>query len=595
MMNFPFYNRMMALLLFFVSGSLLGQNWTHINVTQYPFVDTQANIIQVPNKVLLKPAFSKLINSGKKKATILHLGDYQVQQGTYSTKCKSLLQSSFGYGGYGYFFANSTARITGVNNYQSYHNGKWIYAKNSEKFPELPIGLSGVTSKTFDENAQIKIILNRQNIRSDYKKLHIYCKRTHKSFDLKVITKSDSQKIDVYTFPKDSFTNEIVIDLKSGESTYLFEIKKREPNQVSFELYGFSLETETDKGILMHTIGNNGAGYSNVMRESMLRNDLNTYKPDLVLLDLGAYDFFTTDYDEAYIKRNIISLITVLKSAASKPGIILISCQDQLKGKYSWDILAQYSLLLSHIAKTEKVGFYDWYRISGGNKSMKNWIDTGLALNNGRELSELGYQLKGSLMFQALKHTSNRLFSKSDLDNSIWIPIQDSGYLYRIDTTHKDEIQIPVTEVPIYDWVYHKVHRGETISSIAGLYGVSTLQIKHWNKLKRYAVKKGQKLKIYTKVGTEINTPTKTIKPNPILKDDEVVIIDPPKKETITEEIPKKAMEEKPSFATKKHKVKRSETLFSISKKYHMTVDALKSLNKMKGNNIAVGQTLLVK
>ena len=523
------------------------------------------------------------------------MGDYQVQQGTYSTKCKSLLQSSFGYGGYGYFFANSTARITGVNNYQSYHNGKWIYAKNSEKFPELPIGLSGVTSKTFDENAQIKIILNRQNIRSDYKKLHIYCKRTHKSFDLKVITKSDSQKIDVYTFPKDSFTNEIVIDLKSGESTYLFEIKKREVNQVSFELYGFSLETETDKGILMHTIGNNGAGYSNVMRESMLRNDLNTYKPDLVLLDLGAYDFFTTDYDEAYIKRNIISLITVLKSAASKPGIILISCQDQLKGKYSWDILAQYSLLLSHIAKTEKVGFYDWYRISGGNKSMKNWIDTGLALNNGRELSELGYQLKGSLMFQALKHTSNRLFSKSDLDNSIWIPIQDSGYLYRIDTTHKDEIQIPVTEVPIYDWVYHKVHRGETISSIAGLYGVSTLQIKHWNKLKRYAVKKGQKLKIYTKVGTEINTPTKTIKPNPILKDDEVVIIDPPKKETITEEIPKKAMEEKPSFATKKHKVKRSETLFSISKKYHMTVDDLKSLNKMKGNNIAVGQTLLVK
>ena len=190
MMNFPLYNRMMAILLFFVSGSLFGQNWTHINVKQYPFVDTQANIIQVPNKVLLKPAFSKIINSGKKKTTILHLGDYQVQQGTYSTKCKSLLQSSFGYGGYGYFFANSTARITGVNNYQSYHNGKWIYAKNSEKFPELPLGLSGVTSKTFDENAKIKIVLNRQNIKSDYRKLHIFCKRTHKSFDIKVITKS---------------------------------------------------------------------------------------------------------------------------------------------------------------------------------------------------------------------------------------------------------------------------------------------------------------------------------------------------------------------------------------------------------------------
>ncbi len=595
MLNFPIRYSIVAFLLFFANGSLMGQNWTHINVTQYPFIDTQANIVQITNKVILKPAFSKIINSVKKKATILHLGDYQVQQGSYSTKVKSLLQSSFGYGGYGYFFANSTARITGVNNYQTYHNGKWIYAKNTEKFPELPLGLTGVTAKTFDENAQIKVVLNRQNIRSDYKKLHIFCKRTHKSFDLKVITKSDSQRIDIYTFPKDSFTNEIVIDLKSGESTYLFEIKKREQSQISFELYGFSLETESDKGILMHTIGNNGAGFSNVMRESMLRNDLNIYKPDLVLLDLGVYDFFTTDYDEAYIKKNIISLITLLKSAASKPGIILVSSQDQLKGKYSWDILAKYSLLLSHIAKTEKVGFYDWYRISGGNKSMKNWIDTGLASNNGRELTELGNQLKGSLLFQALKNTSNRLFSKSDMENGIWVAIKDSGYLYRIDTSSKNEIQIPVSEVPIYDWVIHKVHRGETISSIADLYNVSTLQVKHWNKLKRYAVKNGQKLKIYTKIGTELNKPTKTTQSKPILVPEEVIIVDPPKKETISEVLPKKDMEEKIPFAIKKHKVKRSETLFSISKKYHMTVNELKSLNKMKGSNIAVGQILLVK
>ena len=595
MLNFPIRYSIVAFLLFFANGSLMGQNWTQINVTQYPFIDTQANIVQITNKVILKPAFSKIINSVKKKATILHLGDYQVQQGSYSTKVKSLLQSSFGYGGYGYFFANSTARITGVNNYQTYHNGKWIYAKNTEKFPELPLGLTGVTAKTFDENAQIKVVLNRQNIRSDYKKLHIFCKRTHKSFDLKVITKSDSQRIDIYTFPKDSFTNEIVIDLKSGESTYLFEIKKRELSQISFELYGFSLETESDKGILMHTIGNNGAGFSNVMRESMLRNDLNIYKPDLVLLDLGVYDFFTTDYDEAYIKKNIISLITLLKSSASKPGIILVSSQDQLKGKYSWDILAKYSLLLSHIAKTEKVGFYDWYRISGGNKSMKNWIDTGLASNNGRELTELGNQLKGSLLFQALKNTSNRLFSKSDMENGIWVAIKDSGYLYRIDTSSKNEIQIPVSEVPIYDWVIHKVHRGETISSIADLYNVSTLQEKHWNKLKRYAVKNGQKLKIYTKIGTELNKPTKTTQSKPILVPEEVIIVDPPKKETISEVLPKKDMEEKIPFAKKKHKVKRSETLFSISKKYHMTVNELKSLNKMKGSNIAVGQILLVK
>lgn len=43
------------------------------------------------------------------------------------------------------------------------------------------------------------------------------------------------------------------------------------------------------------------------------------------------------------------------------------------------------------------------------------------------------------------------------------------------------------------------------------------------------------------------------------------------------------------------HKVNAGETLFSISKKYNVTVDSLKQWNKLLGNDLSVGQALIVK
>lgn len=48
------------------------------------------------------------------------------------------------------------------------------------------------------------------------------------------------------------------------------------------------------------------------------------------------------------------------------------------------------------------------------------------------------------------------------------------------------------------------------------------------------------------------------------------------------------------SFAQTKHTVKAKETLFSISKKYSITVDQLKKWNRLKSNDIAINQVLVV-
>ena len=67
------------------------------------------------------------------------------------------------------------------------------------------------------------------------------------------------------------------------------------------------------------------------------------------------------------------------------------------------------------------------------------------------------------------------------------------------------------------------------------------------------------------------------------------------KKTQARKSTPKKATTVKSAVSGKTHTVAAGDTLYSISKKYHLSVDELKSLNKLKtGAVIHVGQTLKV-
>ena len=45
----------------------------------------------------------------------------------------------------------------------------------------------------------------------------------------------------------------------------------------------------------------------------------------------------------------------------------------------------------------------------------------------------------------------------------------------------------------------------------------------------------------------------------------------------------------------KPYKVKKGDTLFSISEKFNMPVDAIIELNDLKGNNLSIGQVIMIK
>ena len=114
--------------------------------------------------------------------------------------------------------------------------------------------------------------------------------------------------------------------------------------------------------------------------------------------------------------------------------------------------------------------------------------------------------------------------------------------------------------------IRHKVKRGDTLSTIAQRYGDTMRAIRSRNKLKSSTVFLGQSLKVSTKV---------TVKPK-----------------TIKSNQSSSASTNKSSKTV--HIVKRGEFLSSISARYNISIKYIKRLNKLKSNNIYVGQRLII-
>ena len=98
----------------------------------------------------------------------------------------------------------------------------------------------------------------------------------------------------------------------------------------------------------------------------------------------------------------------------------------------------------------------------------------------------------------------------------------------------------------------HTVKSGETLGKIAQKYKCSVTDLKRWNNLQSTTIKVGQKLKVY-----------------------------PPENQNVTT-----------SSGTTTYTVKSGDSLWSIAKKYNVTVDHIKKLNNLNSNDLKVGQKL---
>ncbi len=151
----------------------------------------------------------------------------------------------------------------------------------------------------------------------------------------------------------------------------------------------------------------------------------------------------------------------------------------------------------------------------------------------------------------------------------LFVQLEDSIYSHKSKAEVREEIvEEKVKEVS--ESITHTVKKGESLGKIANKYHVSVANIKKWNSLRKDVISVGQKLVIYTS-GSPMAQVGKSSGSS------------------------SGKSSSSGSSKPKTHVVKRGETLSSIAKKNHCTVNELKKWNGIKGNNIQAGQKLKIK
>lgn len=129
---------------------------------------------------------------------------------------------------------------------------------------------------------------------------------------------------------------------------------------------------------------------------------------------------------------------------------------------------------------------------------------------------------------------------------------------------------------------YHRVKSGETLSSISKKYNITVDELKQINDIKGSRINPRQQLKVRDeKVIVEAELATKNSeKPSYSTKVTklDLAVVEP----TL------------PDASSATHKVKKGESLFAISKTYHISIDELKKINNLKGTGLRPGQEIKV-
>lgn len=171
-------------------------------------------------------------------------------------------------------------------------------------------------------------------------------------------------------------------------------------------------------GLVIHSIGNNGATYSSYGLIDGFGSQLARLSPDIIVVDLGTNEAFGSKSADS-IENDIDNLVSTLKRHNADAVIVLVSpasCYKKVYRRYKnkkgrWRRTSSkvenakvctVADVISRYAKRNNIAFYDRYALAGGAGAAKGMQEAGLLGRDGVHFTRAGYTLWGRLYAKAL-------------------------------------------------------------------------------------------------------------------------------------------------------------------------------------------------
>lgn len=370
------------------------------------YIKYSANVLHFDSA---SPSMNRLFNRWKTlqssrqgNLNIVHIGASHVQAGslTNTVRCLILADNPGLVGSRGMIFPYSAAaRCNNPADYRVQCPQKVILTRNVYKDYAYPLGLCGIAVTAADTLTEMAIKLTEPRV--DYATTRIVL-LGHSEQGVVPRLRLDNRE--VYPSYIDNTTDRYLFNLGQAVDSFCIVLPCREGDR--FTVSGILLDNR-HPGFSYHSIGVNGASVSDYLRCRHFVRDLRLLHPDVVVFGIGINDASGTSFDTAAFRRNYLQLIDSVRAVNPDCTFIFFTNNDSFReaGRRHYAVNPNGALardVFYRLAHDTDGAVWDQYEVMGGLGSMEKWYKDGLAQKDRVHFTTAGYQLVGTLFYQAL-------------------------------------------------------------------------------------------------------------------------------------------------------------------------------------------------
>jgi lysophospholipase L1-like esterase len=378
----------------------------------FPFLQTDSNRI-CGNRESLLPLLSKLdrISKGEKEqAIIVHIGDSHVQPGIISAPLRKKLQDRYGNAGHGIIFPYRVVKSNGPDGYISRADTPWISCRIASVKEICPSGISGFTMWSDKLTPSFSIEFRSEELfGKGTNQLTVFHSNRDTCYRFSILNAADSMELPV----SDSLSFSTTFLLATHPQKINISAQRQTESDKSATFYGMNLQG-SEPGVVVHTIGVNGATFADYLQAGHFLEQLATLKPDLLILSLGTNEAVNA---KTFTRDSLVSVLDSLISGIGKAGIsagIMFTTPPAIyKGsrknrrtsyKPNPNAAMVRETIISY-SNANQLPYWDWYQIMGGKTSMARWKSKKMTDKRYIHFSPKGYLIQGILLREAFLET----------------------------------------------------------------------------------------------------------------------------------------------------------------------------------------------
>lgn len=348
-----------------------------------------------------------VVNTFDKVFKIVHIGDSHIQADWFSGKVRELIQQQFGNAGKGLLFPYKQIKTNGPRSFtsageQPVQANKIIKCKTTCDVgiaaynAILPTGTD--ISFTLKNDSGIQFISLLYQAENPY-----------------AISINNNKSDDDYAIQQ---TNSYIISSCKNAIGQTFSIHAN-----SFAILNGIISNNGNPGVLYYTIGANGATVNNYNNSPLFFEQLQSLEPDLVIVSLGTNESMSDITPDSFALQ-LQTFQNNLQKSIGNTGIVLYTTpadnfkreahtiRKKVKGKWRNRKVISYQNntklielkdAMINFCNTYNFMYWDLFEAMGGKESMQNWVQSGYAAKDHVHFSKGGYELQGTLFFEALQ------------------------------------------------------------------------------------------------------------------------------------------------------------------------------------------------